>query len=271
MLRLRLAPDRALAAPALVLATALALPACATLGGANYVSIEQEWEYGRQVEAEINRQLPLVNDPALERYVEDLGQRMVAQTTMARLPWRFHVVRDARINAFNAPGGLIYVNTGLIAEAGSAAELAGAMAHEIGHGVARHGTQRMSQAQDANLVAAILLGNNASAVEQVAANVVATGAFARFSRADEREADRLGVQLMAEVGYDPEGLARLLERLVEEEQRRPNAVERFFATHPDAGARAGEVRQLARSVDRPGLRMDDAGFASARSRAARYE
>jgi predicted Zn-dependent protease len=238
---------------------------CATLGGANYVSIEEEWELGRQLEADINQQLRLVSDPTLERYVEQLGQQLVRETEMANRPWRFHVVADDAINAFNIPGGVVYVNTGLIAQAGSASELAGAMAHEVAHGVSRHGTQRLSQAYEANLLAGILLGGNPGLVEQIAAQVVAQGAFARFSRADEREADQLAVPYMAGAGWDPEGLARLLERLVGEGGGGGGIP--LFATHPAPAERARDVRALARGY---AGRESDNQFSAMRQRAARF-
>jgi len=259
----RIPPGRRTVAAACAL---LATAGCATFGGANYVSLEEEWQLGRQLEADLNGRLDLVNDAALQRYVNDMGQRMVRQTNMRELPWRFHVVRDADINAFNVPGGLVYVHTGLLAKSGSAAEFAGALAHEIGHGVARHGTQRLSQAQEANILAAIVLGRNPGAVAQIGAQVAAAGAFARFSRDDEREADQLAVELMAATGYNPEGLARLLERLMQEGAGGGG----FFSSHPNPEERVRNVRTFARDVSRSGLRMDESGFATVRTRAARY-
>ena len=250
------------AAAALALATA----GCATFGGANYVSIEDEWNLGRDLEADLARRLDLVDDATLESYVNSVGRRMVQQTNMAELPWRFHVVRDAEVNAFNVPGGLVYVHTGLLEKAGSAAEFAGALAHEIGHGVARHGTRRLSQQQEANLLASILLGGNPGAVAQIGAQIAALGAFARFSRDDEREADRLAVQLMAATGYNPEGLARLLQRLLESGAGGGG----FFSSHPNPEERMQNVRAFAREVNTSGTRMDDSGFSAARSRASRY-
>lgn len=248
-------------------ASALSLPGCATIGGANYYSVDQEWELGQQLEVELNSQLRLANDAALTGYVRNMGQRMVRQTTFGDRPWRFYVVADDAINAFNAPGGLVYVNTGLIASVGSAAELAGAIAHEIAHGIERHGTQRVSAANEANLLASVVLGSDPNAAAQIATQIAAQGAFARFSRSDEREADEIGVQLMAATGYDPEGLALLLQRLAEQEQG--GGVE-FFRTHPLSSDRMQTVRQLAARVDRRGLRMDESGFASARRAAQRY-
>ena len=244
--------------------TTLLVAGCATLGGVNYVSLDEEWELGRQLERDLAGRLDLVNDATLRNYVNAMGQRMVRQTTLGDRPWRFHVVRDGSINAFNVPGGLVYVHTGLLSRARTAAEFAGALAHEIGHGVARHGTLRLSQAQEANLLASILLGGNPNAVAQIGAQVVAAGAFARFSREDEREADQLAVELMAVTGYDPEGLARLLERLMQENGGGGG----FFSSHPNPAERVQNVRALARNVNRSGLRMDESGYATVRSRAA---
>lgn len=247
------------------LAVAVLFAGCATLGGANYYSIEQEWELGRQIEQQLRSEVQIVNDATLTRYINDMGQRMVQQTSMRQLPWRFHVVRDGSINAFNVPGGLVYIHTGLIAQSASAAELAGAVAHEIAHGVARHGTQRVSAANEANVIAGVVLGGNPGLATQIAAQIAAQGAFATFSRSAEREADGMGVQLMAATGYNPEGLARLLERLAEQDRGGGIAL---FRSHPNPAERAQNVRAAAARVNRSGLRMDDAGFASARSRAA---
>lgn len=247
------------------------LTGCATTGvnagDFNLISLDEEWELGRQLEADVNRQVALVNDPALERYVEDLGQRIVAQTELRQLPWRFHVVRDGAINAFNIPGGVVYVNTGLIAQAGSAAELAGVIAHEVAHGVARHGTERLTTQYGLSIAAGLVLGQDPGLVEQIATQIVAGGAIARYSRGAEREADRLGVPYMAAAGWDPEGLARMLERLMAEGG---GASVPFFSSHPSTQERVANVRAEARKVQRRGLRMNANGFDTVRARARRY-
>ena len=244
-------------------ALALGLASCATIGGANYYSVDEEWEAGRQLEAQLAQQLPLTNDRTLTSYVNSIGQAMARQTQLGDRRWRFYVVRDDAINAFNVPGGLVYINTGLIENAGSAGELAGAIAHEVAHGAARHGTQRLSAAQEVNVLAgAVGVG---SGVEGIAAQIAAQGAFASFSRSDEREADEMGVAIMARAGYDPDGLADLLERLASQERGGGIAL---FRSHPLSADRMETVRQLARRYDGRGLRMNDGQFASARRRAA---
>jgi predicted Zn-dependent protease len=246
--------------------TFMAAAGCATLGGVNYVSLDEEWELGRQLEADLAGRLDLINDATLRNWVNTVGQRMVRQTTLGDRPWRFHVVSDNEINAFNVPGGLVYVHTGLMAQSATSAEFAGALAHEISHGVARHGTRRYSQAQEANLLAAILLGSNPGAIAQIGAQIAAAGAFARFSRADEEEADRLAVELLAATGYNPEGLARLLERLVAQGAGGGG----FFSSHPNPAERVQNVRTFAREINTSGLRMNESGYATVRSRAGNY-
>lgn len=243
------------------------LAGCATVGGVNYYSVEQEWELGRQIEAQLNRDLQLVSDPELTRYVRSIGQQLVQAAGADGVPWRFYVVADDAINAFNVPGGLVYVNTGLIAQSGSAAELVGALAHEVGHGVARHGTKRLSKANEANIVAGAVLGQSGNVAGRVATQVAAQGAFAKFSRDDERDADRRGVRYMAGAGYDPRGLANLLDRLASQEGGGGVAI---FRSHPLSSERRETVEGLARQYQGRGLRMNDRQFASIRSRAARY-
>src|SRR5919106_4958690 len=134
-----------------IVAIALVGYACASSGvnkgDLNLVSYQEEWELGRALERDIARQLPLVRDPAALAYVNRMGQRIAAQTELAEAPWEFHLVADPSINAFNIPGGHVYVHTGLVGATDNASELAGVMAHEIAHGVSRHGTEMLSRAQ----------------------------------------------------------------------------------------------------------------------------
>lgn len=248
--------------------------ACASTGvnqgDLNLVSLEEEWQLGAQLERDLQGKLNLVNDRAALSYVNQLGRQIVAQTEMRNLPWKFHIVADPEINAFNIPGGHVYVNTGLIGAADNAAELAGVMAHEISHGVARHGTEQLTRAYGIQIVGGLLLGQNPAAYEQILAQIAAGGALASFSRDAEREADALGVRYMAGAGYDPEGLATMFEELFQRRQRQPGAVEQFFSTHPLTENRIQEVRQMRREIGASGLRMNDSGFANAKQRVARY-
>jgi predicted Zn-dependent protease len=219
-------------------------------GGLNLLSIEEEWQLGQQLEQDVAKQVRLVNDRSVVGYVQSMGQRLVRQTEFAELPWEFHVIQDSQINAFNMPGGHVYVNTGLIAAAGDASELAAVMAHEISHGVARHGTENLTRAYGASVVAGLVLGNDAKNYEVLAAEILAGGTLAKFSRDAEREADRLGMQTMYDAGFDPRGMVGIFETLLEQRKRRPNAVATFFSTHPLTETRIADARAMSDELPR---------------------
>ncbi len=248
---------------------ALIVSGCAS--GFNLISLDDEWEMGRSIEAEINQQLNLVTDSQTQQYIRQIGRRIVAQTDLADRHWSFHVVADGSINAFNTPGGNVYVNSGLIEAVDNVSELAGVMAHEIAHGVARHGTQQMSKAYGMNVAASILLGTDPGLVEQIAAQIAAGGAMASFSREDEREADRLGIRFMHRAGYNPNGLASFFETLLEQEQQQPGALAQFFSTHPLTSERVADARREAQRVGgNQGSITRDSQLAQIQQRLRRY-
>jgi beta-barrel assembly-enhancing protease len=227
--------------------------ACATLGGGggfNLLSLEQEWQLGQQLEQDVAKQVRLSRDRAVNDYVSSMGQRLVRHTELGHLPWEFHVIEDPAINAFNIPGGHVYVHTGLIAAAENASELAAVMAHEISHGVSRHGTENLTRAYGASMLASLVLGEDAQTHERLAAEILAGGALAKFSRDAEREADRLGIRTMYQAGYDPRGMVGIFETLLEQRRRRPNAVASLFSSHPLTEARIAEAQQVAAELPR---------------------
>jgi beta-barrel assembly-enhancing protease len=237
---------------------------CGSSGGAsdfNLISIEDEWKLGAQLSQDVARQVRLNNDPAVNGYVRDMGRRIVAQAAppFNQLPWEFHVVQDDAINAFAIPGGHVYVNTGLIKNADSAAELAGVMAHEISHILARHSTEQISRQYGLSVIAGAVLGQNPGQLSQIAAQIVAGGALARFSREAEREADEIGIQAMAAAGYNPNGMASMFEELLEHRQSQPSRVEQFFSTHPLTEERIRDSRARAAQIGNRGI-TDEPAF-----------
>jgi len=243
---------------------------CATSGvnqgDINVLSYQEEWQLGDRLSHDLRGKLDLVQNRAALAYVDRVGQRLVAQTELRNLPWHFHIVNDPEVNAFNIPGGHVYVNTGLIAAAGDVAELSGVMAHEIGHGVARHGTEQLTRAYGLQLLAGLVLGENPPAYQQILAQIAGNGAMAKFSRSAEDEADQLGVRYMAEAGYDPEGLADMFRVLLQRRKNRPGSVGQFFATHPLTEDRIRHVESLASQIDRSGLTRHDQGYQRFRNR-----
>ena len=255
----------------ILLIAAGAVTGCATSGvnrgDINFVSLEEEWELGRQLEAEIAHTMPLVRDRETVSFVNRIGQRLVRQTEMSELPWEFHVVKDPSINAFNIPGGHVYVNTGLIAQVDDVAELAGVLAHEIAHGVARHGTERLTKAYGLQIGAGILLGQDPGLVEQIVAQIAGQGAIAKFSRDDEREADRLAIPYLYNARYDPRGMVELFSRLLTQGGGQRSGVEQFFSTHPLTEERLEDARRrIARLPDRGDLTTHDPQLATVQRR-----
>ncbi|HKQ57700.1 MAG TPA: M48 family metallopeptidase [Candidatus Eisenbacteria bacterium] len=260
----------------LVLPVLLVAGGCATMGvnsgDVNLIGLNEEWQMGQQLERQLAGELKLVNDAATVAYVNDIGQRIVRQTELAGAPWTFHVVNSPEINAFNVPGGHVYVNTGLIKAAGNTSELAAVMAHEIGHGVSRHATERISKVYGLNLGAGLLLGDHPSTLKKIAAQLAAGGLVARFSRADENEADRLGIRYMYDAGYDPRGMAGMFGKLLDARKRRPSSVEQFFSTHPLAEDRIASARAQANALPRKsGLIANDGRLATIKQRVSRYQ
>lgn len=240
---------------AVVLATFVAAGCGSGGGNFNLISIEEEWQMGTQLSQEVAKQVRFNNDPAVNAYVRNMGQRIVAQAAppFNQLPWQFHVVQDDAINAFAIPGGHVYVNTGLINNADNASELAGVMAHEISHVLARHSTEQLSRQYGLSAIASAVLGQNPGTVAAIAAQIAAGGAMASFSREAEREADEIGSHAMAAAGYNPLGMATMFEELLESRQGQPGRVAQFFSTHPLTENRVRDARARAQQLGTRGI------------------
>src|SRR5215207_7176846 len=193
----------------------------AARGGLNLVSLDQEWGMRDQLRSQVSQEMRLVKDSDAVAYLNIVGRRIASQTPLGNRRWDFGIVSDKSVNAFNLPGGLVYVNSGLIAEADSLDELAGVLAHEIGHGAARHGTQLMTRAYGYNTLATLLLGRNPGQSKQILAQVVGAGVINNYSRNAEIEADRLGVRYTYQAGYNPNGMVSFFQELLQMRSRRP--------------------------------------------------
>ena len=199
------------------------------------VSQDQEVELGRENAAQINAQLPIVDDPAINSYIQNLGESIASKTTRSDLDWHFYVVNTKQVNAFALPGGFVYVNRGLIETTDRLDELTGTLGHEIGHVVERHSVKQMEKAQKTNVGIAVLcsLTNIChSGLGQAAVQVGGTAYFARNSRLDELQADSEGVVNVARAGYDPRGIPELFDVLLKEREYQPTKVEGWFSDHP---------------------------------------
>ncbi|WP_051074684.1 MULTISPECIES: M48 family metallopeptidase [unclassified Thioalkalivibrio] len=201
------------------------------------VSVQEERQLGEDLAADLNAELPIVEEPAINDYINSLGRSIAAVADdREEIDYTFYVVNGPDVNAFAVPGGHIYVYRGLIERADDMSELAGVLAHEVGHVVKRHGIDQWRRAQQAEMglavVYGVILGRDPGAAEQVAVQVGAAGVFAGYSREAEREADDVAIGYMVDAGIHPIGLVSFFETLLDERDRDPGRVEQFFATHP---------------------------------------
>lgn len=211
------------------------------------VSQDQEVAIGEQTAQEIEQQLPIVNDPYVTSYIDELGDTIAFRTSRSDLQWHFFVVNSHQVNAFALPGGFIYVNRGLIEATDRADELAGVLGHEIGHVIQRHSVEQMKNQQKVGAVATIactLTNLCDSRLGQAAINIGGTAVIARHSRADEMEADSEAIENVLKVNIDPEGIPALFEVLMEQRRREPSVVEGWFSTHPLEESRIEHARAL---------------------------
>ncbi len=201
------------------------------------VSVQEERQLGEELAADLNAELPIVEEPAINDYINSLGRSIAAVADdREEIDYTFYVVNGPDVNAFAVPGGHIYVYRGLIERADDMSELAGVLAHEVGHVVKRHGIDQWRRAQQAEMglavVYGVILGRDPGAAEQVAVQVGAAGVFAGYSREAEREADDVAIGYLVDAGIHPIGLVSFFETLLDERDRDPGRVEQFFATHP---------------------------------------
>jgi predicted Zn-dependent protease len=207
-------------------------------GKVNFYSLEKEIALGKQLANEVERQAKIINDPVIAEYVNRVGQNLVRNSD-AKVPFTIKVIDSEEVNAFALPGGFFFVNSGLILKADNEAELAGVMAHEIGHVAARHGTRQATRGEIAQLgmIPLIFMGGWTGYGIYQAASVLVPVGFLKFSRAMESEADLLGLEYMYKAGYDPTAFVDFFEKIETLEKRKPGTVAKVFSTHPPTDAR----------------------------------
>ena len=228
----------------------------ATTAVACAVSRQQEIELGQQYSAQLDAELPLINDAASVRYMNSLGNSLARHGSRG-LSYSFKIVNSDVVNAFAVPGGFVYVNRGLIERADNMSELAGVVAHEIAHVEKRHSAEQIERVQGANLglsLAYVLLGRQPSSVESTAINVGGGLVFANYSRDAEEEADAVAVPLLVSAGINPQGLVSFFQKLLDDQGRSSSALEQWFSTHPTTADRIADTRARIASLPQSQLR-----------------
>lgn len=232
------------------------------------LSPQDEALIGRDMFAQARQRLDLNEDPEISGYIDRLGQSLANEVQSTPVNgYTFFVVMDRRINAFAAPGGYIGINSGLLLQAETESQLAGVMAHEIAHVDQRHiaralaaGAQNQYKAVAA-IVAGLLLGG------QVGQAAIATGIASEaqrqinYTRSNEYEADRIGIRVLANAGYQPQGMSGFFEILRRESGTAAEAVPEYLRTHPLSANRIAEASARAEQMgDSSALREDSLEF-----------
>ncbi|GIX34125.1 MAG: putative beta-barrel assembly-enhancing protease [Lysobacterales bacterium] len=259
MLRIRfllLALPLALVAPAQAQSSRIELPDMGSSAGGILAPGEE-----RRIREELSRELYrlglVIEDPLLESYIEELGYRLVAASDTEAPDFRFLLLRLRTINAFAAPGGLIATHAGLVLAASREDELAAVLAHEVAHVTQRHILRRHENMQRASLPILLgMLGALAASAGRTddAAQAVIVGGLSlleqqaiNYTRQNEYEADRIGIQILARAGFDPEAMAGMFQRLARASRGPEQAVPEYLRTHPVTTSRIAEARQRAQA------------------------
>lgn len=256
-------------------AAVLLLLAAATAASCLSVSRQDEISMGRDYARQLDSELPLIESEGIRGPVAEIGLELARASARPDMPYEFEVVNTDAVNAFAVPGGFIYMNRGLLQEAENMSQIAGVLAHEVGHIVGRHSAEQLEKARTVGLgygLVSVLFGQP-EGVAAVGINLGANFYFARHSREDEAEADRTAVDLMVETGWDPRGLTGFFRIMLEERESEPNALEALFASHPLTEERIRDVQGMIERIpgDRTaGLRSNSPGFDGLQARLRAY-
>ena len=253
----------------IILLIALFLSSCAVnpvTGQQDLVLLSESDEIalGRKTNQEVLKQYSVYDNPALQKYVQDVGTKLAAKSHRNNLIYRFTVLDSKEVNAFALPGGYIYITRGLMAYLNSEAELAAVLGHEIGHVTARHSVRQYSANQLTNLgvaLGSIFIPGMNQATSQLT-QLFGAALLRGYGREHELEADRLGAEYLARTNYNPQAMLNVIsvlknqevfdKELAKAEGREPRAYHGVFSTHPDNDKRLQEVVGTAQTLSKDG-------------------
>ncbi|MCB9881277.1 MAG: M48 family metallopeptidase [Planctomycetes bacterium] len=227
-----------LLSPFLLLGLALIAPGLVIAPLVPFLPYSLDEKLGESVESDLADEL---DDERLVGVLRSIGERLLANVEDCPFTFRYHVVRDDTVNAFAAPGGVVVFHTALLRDLETPEELAGVLGHEFAHVLERHSMRQLLRTISTSVLWQVLFGSSDGLA------FLPSLLDLRFSRSQEREADRRGYELLRDAGIDPGGLASFLERLDRHGETPPE----FLSTHPDSEERAAEVRRWIERDGRP--------------------
>jgi beta-barrel assembly-enhancing protease len=210
------------------------------------VTEEEERKIGEDVSAKIRQRFGVVQDPAIHKYVTLVGTVLARQSERPNLAWTFIVLDTDGVNAFASPGGIVHITRGALGLITSEAELAGVLAHEIGHVAHKHAVNAIRKGKAVQLGSNETLSSRGPFLDKIANKAYDIVLENKFDRNDEMDSDKVSLSLAEKAGYAPGKLADFLTRLDERNKDQP-ADNGLFASHPDTQARIEAIRKLAGS------------------------
>ena len=243
-------------------------------GLGNWYSLESQIRMGKEYAVQVEQTSKMIKDPVITEYVNRMGQNLVRNSD-AQVPFTIKVIDSDDINAFALPGGFFYVDSGLILAADNEAELAGVMAHEIGHVAACHAARQNTRGQLMNLasIPLIFVGGPIGYAGYQAAGLALPLTFLHFSRGFESQADFLGVEYMYKTGYDPEALTTFFEKIEAQDKTKPGTIIKAFSTHPQTPDRIEKTQNEINTLlpARQEYKEDTSEFQAVKARLAQLE
>lgn len=230
------------------------LPAIGGLGG-GLLSDQMEAEIGQQVMSSIRRSAGQIHDPLVHEYLTSMVYRLVPYTPLSNRQLTIVVIDDPSINAFAVPGNIVGVNGGLFLNAETEQQFGSVMAHELAHLSQRHFARRLEQQERsapltaagiiAGIVLAAVTGSEAGIAAIMGTQAMSVQNMLAYSRAHEQEADRVGLDIMADAGLNPQGMPEMFEIMMRQSRLQGNRVPEYLSTHPLTQSRVSDTRSRA--------------------------
>ncbi len=216
------------------------------------MSIEDEKKMRAELLEQVKKRAPLVKDIAVVGYVNKVAQRVLASVENKYFEYEFFVLKDEALNAFAMPGGIIFIHSGLLEAIDTEDDLACVLAHEIGHVQARHIAKRLETMKYTGIATAVTAvaglflggGGRAGTAAMISAGALSTSLALKYSREDEEEADRRACQWLCKAGYNPDGLANVMKKILQYRWIGGGAIPSYLSTHPSSSQRLSYLEDI---------------------------
>ncbi len=218
------------------------------LSDINIFSDQEEADLGEQFANEIEKDLDINDDADLNSYIQELGQLLVSHSKRHNIAYTFKIVSSEEVNAFAIPGGHVYVNVGLLRISETESELAGVIAHEIGHVVERHGMKQLTKQMGMVMISQLIFGEDPDKIQEIISQITLSGVLMKYSRDAEREADRNAVEITYAAELNPSGIVKFFDKLQRQKDQKDSQIstqiQKLISSHPLTSERISNVKKL---------------------------